>query len=121
MRLTFSLCALLALGSCKGKDDPKPIEVARPAPVADAGPVDAGRHQPIETTRDKMLQDEADAKATAAKPKDAKKGDQQDSDWVPAEFKTGMLRWKDTGVYVDGKPIGFLNWGSFRSPSSRRG
>ena len=31
-------------------------------------------------------------------------------DYVPAEFKNGMARWKDTGVYVDGKPISFLNW-----------
>src|SRR3569623_2183578 len=27
-------------------------------------------------------------------------------DYVPAEFKTGMARWKATGDYVDGKPIG---------------
>jgi hypothetical protein len=32
-------------------------------------------------------------------------------DYVPAEFKNGMARWKDTGVYLDGKPIGFLNFG----------
>lgn len=30
--------------------------------------------------------------------------------YVPAEFKNGMSRWKDTGVYLDGKPIGFLNF-----------
>jgi hypothetical protein len=33
------------------------------------------------------------------------------NDYVPAEFKSGKARWKDTGVYVDGKPVGFLNWG----------
>ncbi len=33
------------------------------------------------------------------------------NDYVPAEFKNGKARWKDTGVYVDGKPIAFLNWG----------
>src|SRR5690349_17386854 len=32
-------------------------------------------------------------------------------DYVPAEFKAGMSRWKDTGVYVDGKPIAFLQFG----------
>ena len=32
-------------------------------------------------------------------------------DYVPAEFKNGMARWKDTGVYVDGKPIAFLQFG----------
>jgi hypothetical protein len=31
--------------------------------------------------------------------------------YVPAEFKAGMARWKDTGVYLDGKPIGFLQFG----------
>ena len=33
------------------------------------------------------------------------------NDYVPAEFKTGKARWKDTGVYLDGKPIGFLTFG----------
>jgi hypothetical protein len=31
--------------------------------------------------------------------------------YVPAEFKSGAARWKDTGVYLDGKPVGFLNFG----------
>ena len=31
-------------------------------------------------------------------------------DYVPAEFKSGMARYKDTGVYVDGVPVGFLNF-----------
>ncbi|HTK17047.1 MAG TPA: hypothetical protein VL769_11690 [Acidimicrobiia bacterium] len=29
-------------------------------------------------------------------------------DYVPAEFKSGADRWRDTGVYLDGKPIGIL-------------
>lgn len=33
------------------------------------------------------------------------------NDYVPNEFKTGMSRWKDTGVYLDGKPIGFIQFG----------
>ena len=32
-------------------------------------------------------------------------------DYVPAEFKSGMSRWKDTGVYLDGRPIAFLTFG----------
>jgi hypothetical protein len=32
-------------------------------------------------------------------------------DYVPAEFKSGKARWKDTGVYLDGKPVGFLTFG----------
>ena len=31
--------------------------------------------------------------------------------YVPAEFKSGMSRWKDIGVYVDGKPIAFMTFG----------
>jgi hypothetical protein len=31
-------------------------------------------------------------------------------DYVPAEFKTGADRWRDTGVYLDGKPVGVLTW-----------
>jgi hypothetical protein len=30
--------------------------------------------------------------------------------YVPAEFKAGADRWRDTGVYVDGKPAGMLSW-----------
>lgn len=33
------------------------------------------------------------------------------NDYVPNEFKAGMSRWKDTGVYLDGKPIGFVQFG----------
>lgn len=33
------------------------------------------------------------------------------NDYVPNEFKAGMSRWKDVGVYLDGKPIGFIQFG----------
>lgn len=33
------------------------------------------------------------------------------NDYVPNEFKAGMSRWKDTGVYLDGKPVGFIQFG----------
>ena len=33
------------------------------------------------------------------------------NDYVPAEYKSGMARWKDTVVYLDGKPIGYLTFG----------
>lgn len=42
---------------------------------------------------------------------DLDKGDKEDSEWVPAEFKSGAARWKDAAVYVDGKAVGFLTWG----------
>jgi len=33
------------------------------------------------------------------------------ADWQPAEFKSGNARWKDTAVYLDGRPIAMLNFG----------
>lgn len=62
--------------------------------------------KPIETTYDKMLANRAEHEA--AQPI---KDGEQNPDWVPNEFKSGAARWKDVGVYVDGKPAGFLNWG----------
>jgi hypothetical protein len=43
--------------------------------------------------------------------KDTAKGDQEDNEWTPAEHKEGMARWKDVGVYLDGKPMAFLTFG----------
>lgn len=37
-------------------------------------------------------------------------------DYVPAEFKTGAARWKDTIVYVDGRPRGVLTFGELPVP-----
>ncbi len=33
------------------------------------------------------------------------------ADYVPAEFKLGGSRWKDTALYVDGKPVGVMAFG----------
>lgn len=33
------------------------------------------------------------------------------SSYTPAEFKSGMAKWRDCGVYVDGQPVGFLTFG----------
>jgi hypothetical protein len=44
------------------------------------------------------------------KPPDSPPGLDPDS-LTTAEHKSGMSRWKDVGVYVDGKPMGFLDWG----------
>jgi hypothetical protein len=34
-----------------------------------------------------------------------------DDAYIPGEFKAGMSRFKDVGVYLDGKPVGFLSFG----------
>jgi hypothetical protein len=46
----------------------------------------------------------------AQKPPDTPPGMDPDNP-TTAEHKSGMSRWKDVGVYVDGKPVGFLDWG----------
>ena len=42
--------------------------------------------------------------------------DNPGSDWVPGEFKTGMARFKDPGVYVDGVLAGMLKFGELPVP-----
>jgi hypothetical protein len=66
----------------------------------------------VETTREKMIQAAEQLEEEGHKLEaDAAGSGSDTSDYVPAEFKQGMARWKDTGVYVDGKPIGFLTFG----------
>ncbi len=38
-------------------------------------------------------------------------GAREDQAYIPAEFKAGADRWRDTGVYVDGKARAMLAWG----------
>jgi hypothetical protein len=98
--LSVSLLALVACREANGKSDSAPAPSPSPAPAA----------APAMAKAEPQSNAALDGTATAKK-KDLSKGDQQDSEWVPAEFKQGMSRWKDTGVYVDGKPIGFLTFG----------
>jgi len=109
MRLiVISFVVLFAGVSCK---DPK----EKHGPSAGSGAGSAAKvvtadaptgPQPMETTYDKMQANEADLAAEKA----AKAGSNTE-EWVPAEFKAGAARWKDVGVYVDGKPMGFLTFG----------
>ena len=91
--LVFSALGLFA---CKGEQGDSKVKL-RPAAVAPTS--NPTTTTTVETPR---------ADGTV---EDTKKGDKKDSEWVPAEFKAGAARWKDTGVYLDGKPIGFLTWG----------
>lgn len=88
--------SIFALTACKGSEENKQPQL-RSASVA---PSTNPAANTVPTPDD-----------AAKKKKDEKKGDKKDDDWVPAEFKSGAARWKDTGVYFDGKPIGFLTWG----------
>ena len=92
-RVIVLLAFAIGCRDAKSKDEPQ----LRPAPVAPTANPNVKLDEPVAEVKPKV--------------KDATKGDQQDSEWTPAEFKAGMSRWKDTGVYVDGKPVGFLQWG----------
>jgi hypothetical protein len=89
----FCLLIASACGEATGKQEPQ----VRPAAVV--------------PTTTPMVEPTAPPPPETAKTKDGTKGDKQDNDWTPNEHKQGMARWKDTGVYVDGKPMGFLSWG----------
>lgn len=101
----YKLLAVAAAASlaaaCGGEKDPTSV---RPAPV-----VPTLTPMPVVAPAPPRPPSEDDADPPKAK--DGKKGDKNDSEWVPAEFKAGASRWKDTGVYLDGRPIGFLTWG----------
>jgi hypothetical protein len=96
------LVGAVALVACRdsGHETPAPA----PAPTEGSGSAvpQGSAYGNIIVTKDPVV---------APDKKDAKKGDQQDNSWVPAEFKAGMAKWKDTCVYLDGQPIAFMNWG----------
>src|SRR5690606_16084576 len=88
---------------------PSPNVAAAPA---HAGAGSAGSNAVAAPTGTAALEQIEEQNANAAtKVKDLSKGDQEDAEWVPAEHKKGAARWKDVGVYVDGKPISFLTFG----------
>ncbi len=109
MRLRFPvLAAALALMSCNEASGGE-VTRLRPAPVtpsADAPKVveEAGPH-PADIREDpEQIAETLKKTKNKARPDDA-------GDWVPKEYGSGLSRWKDTGVYVDGQPVGFLTWG----------
>ncbi|HET9624849.1 MAG TPA: hypothetical protein VFP84_25955 [Kofleriaceae bacterium] len=72
-----------------------------PSATAPAPVVEPGAHPADDRVNPEAL---ADEKRTQKKPG-------QNMNWVPKEFAGNMAKWKDTGLYVDGKPVGFFNWG----------
>lgn len=81
LALVPTLVMALTAG-CGNKDSHGAAGKTAAAPARDAGPIDANLA---------LLDEDKDA-------------------YVPAEFKTGADRWRDTGVYVDGKFVGLLAW-----------
>ena len=101
-RSRFALLAVFALVACKEADGSSQTHL-RPAPVAPSADApkltdDIGPHPGDDRVNQQQLADE-------------RRGKKTDGDWVPKEFAAGMAKWKDAGVYVDGKPTGFLTWG----------
>ena len=117
MRLivTTLFLASSSLTACKGsKASAPPPETGSASTkkvIVDNQP-EAGVAPMVETVREKMLQaaEQLDEDGKKINADNAGSGSDA-SDYVPAEFKSGMSRWKDTGVYVDGKPVGFLTFG----------
>ena len=105
----FALLAAVSLLACNQADGSTETRL-RPAavvPSADAPKIveNYGPHPGDDRVNQEQLADERKQARQGAQ------GAQASSDWVPKEFAAGMSRWKDTGVYVDGKPLGFLTWG----------
>jgi hypothetical protein len=98
--LGVSLAIAIGVAACSGEDAPTGL---RPAPVQPT-------LTPMPVAAPAAGSGSGSAGDAAAK-QDQTKGDKSDNEWVPAEFKTGAARWKDTGVYLDGRPVGFLTWG----------
>jgi hypothetical protein len=101
----FAFLAAMSLLACRDANGDVSQETRlRPAPVTPSPNAtkvvdDLGPHP-------------ADDRVNPDELRDQKKGEQKNSaNWVPREFTAGLARWKDTGVYVDGKPVGFLTWG----------
>src|SRR5213078_1154422 len=98
-RSRIALLAELSLVSCRDADGSQKVEL-RPAPVTPS----ANAAKPVEDLGPHPADDRGGNQPLPDDRKDSKKGDREDSEWVPQEFKAGMSRWKDAGVYVDGKP-----------------
>lgn len=109
-RASLAFLASASLIACNEADGSQVTRVrpAAVAPSADAPAVveERGRH-PADIREDA----EESAAALKAKTKVKVNTKKADDEWVPKEFTAGLAKWKDTGVYVDGKPVGFLAYG----------
>jgi hypothetical protein len=86
MKLPISVLAILAFVACRGKSH----EAAQTVAPISAAPI------------------APDAAVVADSGSGSASGDES---YTPGEFKAGMSRFKDVGVYLDGKPVGFLAFG----------
>lgn len=82
--VSFAFLAAMALAGCGNNDSHGAVQKKEVAAAAGS----------------------AGASATAVKKEEYPDKDE----YIPAEFKSGADRWRDTGVYVDGKFVGLLAW-----------
>jgi len=107
LRSRLALLTALSLASCTEADGSHETHL-RPAPVTPS----ANAPKFTEEAGDHPADIREDPEKIAEKlNKDAKKAASSDEEWIPKEYGSGMSKWKDTGVYVDGKPLGFLAFG----------
>jgi hypothetical protein len=94
------VCALVVIiagsGACR---DAKTAKAPPPKPVKDPYAADLATQTPATRVKAGHPID------LSVVPPDVDK-----DEYVPAEFKSGADRWRDTGVYLDGKPVGMLAW-----------
>ncbi len=95
MRLTSVLAVLVAFAACRDAKGKDPAIGSGSASAIAVGSGSAG----------------SAGSGSAVGSGSAKGIGSDDEAYVPAEFKSGMSRWKDCGVYLDGKPVGFLSFG----------
>ena len=98
-QLVCILVALLCFGGCKSKESKSEIDGKVPAFLEANHDID---QELIEESQQEV--DDEDMPG-------AKRKRREGGDYVAAEFKDGAARWRDCGVYVDGKPVGVMNFG----------
>lgn len=104
MRRSLCLLAItLAVPACH-KEPEKPAQPERKLPPYEA-PAPAfltpNKDIPVEEMYEEI--DDEDAPG-------AKRRKREGGEYTAAEFKEGASRWKDCGVYLDGKPIAVMTW-----------
>jgi hypothetical protein len=104
LRSRLAVLAALSLMSCNEADGSHETHL-RAAPVVPS----AGAPKVIEEAGPHPADIREDPEKIAETLKVKKAMDEED--WKPKEYGDGASRWKDTGVYVDGKPLGFLAYG----------
>lgn len=106
--VSFLAAAVSALGACRAEPPASQAAAQRSATPPAAGSATAGAAGSAGSAGSAAGSAAGAPADPATAPDDPTANANQ---YVPAEFKAGAARWKDTGVYLDGQPVGFLSFG----------